>query len=277
MISADIKLYLSAVKVQVEAVTLENYRQRLDKFATFAGRRPVNKPLVLEYRRFLLVNKLRRSSIAMHLSTLRTFYRWLSENGHITQNPVPKIRGEEFEAVTRKEGILEHEYDRILAKADGFWKYGARMGWATGMRLADVALLKPASIDTASCVINVTPRKTRKTGKTIEIPISVGMATYLAGMCTGEYVCPEMAQHYLYDGHHTLSAQFCALARSVGVPKGFHKFKDAFISRLISQGVNPAIVAEMTGISLERVMTYLKTPMDVKRAAMNKIINLHAA
>lgn len=278
MISHDISLYLAAVKLQVEPVTVENYRIRLEKFVEFAGSRHVDQPLVLSYRRHLLAKKLARSSIAVHLSTLRTFFGWLSENGHISKNPVPKVRADEYQSSRpRKTGISQEEYILILKAATAHWVYATQVGWATGMRLADVATLKSVAVNPDEMFIETIPRKTRKTGRSIQIPISVALANYLHQHLGGEFVCPEMEKSYRLHGHHSLSAQFCNLARSVGVPKGFHKFRDSFMTRLISQNVNPAIVAEMCGVSINRVLTYCHTPLDVKRAAIGKIIELDAA
>lgn len=86
----DIALYLEAIKLQTEPITRHNYRERLLKFSAWTKGRRVTKPLVLEYRRHLLAERLARSSIAMHLSTVRTFYRWLADNGHVmaTENRI---------------------------------------------------------------------------------------------------------------------------------------------------------------------------------------------
>lgn len=277
-LEANIGLYIKSLDLQAEAVTLENYRRRLEQFADYVKCRQVTKALVLEYRRSMVARRLARSSIAMHLSTIRTFYRWLGEHGHVTANPVPRLRADEFEAShERMEGITETEYNLILAAAKRckhvYWEYGVRLGWNTGFRLRDVSLLRPGSVNISEACLEVVPHKTRKTNpRTLQFPIPHSLVEFLRPKMGGEYLCPEMAKNYLYDGHHTLSAQFCALARSVGVEKGFHKFRDSMITRLICQDVNPALVAEMMRISIERVMTYLKTPLAVKREAILKIL-----
>lgn len=278
----SIALYLSSIAVAVEPVTKDGYAERLNKFSAWIKGRTVTKPAALEYHRHLLISGMARSSVAIHLSTLRTFYRWLVEHGHVPSNPIPMVRSGQSGNIRHKEGFTAAEYATLLTGARGYWPYAVRVAWATGFRLGDVALLRAASIHIPERTIEIVPKKTKRSNPTmVEIPISDDLATFMEPLTldpTG-YVCPEMAGQYLADGHKTLSAQFCAICRKAGIAKGFHCFRHAFISRLISQGVSPALVAEMCGITLNRVMTYVHTSMDVKREAISKIIELksHAA
>lgn len=275
-------LFLKSIAHTASPPTITTYGVALGKFCDWAiTRGPVTEAILLEYRDALFDGGRKPNTVAANLRAIKSLYTWLHKRGHVLANPMADVPIPVAEK-THKEGITEKEYRLLLATAQkrkrDEWEYAIRIGWATGFRLSDMATLTKQAVNLEAKTITLVPQKTRRSsGKRVEIPISDELCAFLRPLLLGngpEPVCPSLDSQYKASGHKFISNQFCKLCQSLGIKKSYHRFRDAFISRLVAKGVSPAIIAEITGLNLNRIMTYTNTPLDVKRAAINKIIPL---
>lgn len=128
--------------------TLRAYKKDLEEFQAFARRVDVT---VSDLRRFLSQlhgRGLSRASIARHLASVRTYYRWLVRQGDLETNPALLIRTPkqerklpnflEEDEVTRLIEAAATPRDRALIEL--MYGAGLRVSEAVGLNLIDVNL-----------------------------------------------------------------------------------------------------------------------------------------
>jgi integrase/recombinase XerC len=143
--------------------TVLAYRQDLDRFADFwerefgeaaAGKTPVNRIDTLSVRSHLASlhrAKLSNRSLARHLSTLRSFFRWACREGHIDHNPTkglpsPRVPRSLPRALTLAdtESLLETEDEGHLPERE---RALFELLYATGLRVSEAAALDVEDVD----------------------------------------------------------------------------------------------------------------------------------
>jgi integrase/recombinase XerD len=79
--------------------TRKAYEKDLNRFFKYLilrkarlGPESLNRAHVIGYKDHLLSEKLQHTTIDRHLATLRTFFRWLVEDGILTKNPAENVR-----------------------------------------------------------------------------------------------------------------------------------------------------------------------------------------
>lgn len=207
------------------------------------------------------------TSVQLHYRTIKQFLGWMFEMGYLSQIPLPKLSIGRIDEV-EKIPITKEEHNSFMSVATGYWSYACAMGWATGFRLSDVALLFKSNVNIGKLTIS---RKTIKRGKLIEIPIGIeaGQAILKEYRDSNEdYVCPDMAREYIANQHHNLSTQFIRLAQKAGVNKSFHCYRHAFVTRLLNNGADSLLISKMTGISIRQILTYAHPSLDSMRKAL---------
>jgi integrase/recombinase XerD len=101
--------------------TQRAYGKDLKRFVQFLLLRkyqgPVNRidrALLVSYKDFLLGEGLEHTTIDRHLATLRSFFRWLQDDGLITDSPAERVRFLNPKRVSRTVGFSDEEVVRIL-------------------------------------------------------------------------------------------------------------------------------------------------------------------
>lgn len=277
----SIETFLEQTGTWSQANTLDAYRRRLERFADFAKDREIGTPLLLAYKAFLgsqtlgplRQRKRKESTVASHFVTLKLFFNWCVEMELLPKSPISR-RLTFIVGPVKRDALTLEERDKIIAYIESkgtdyaFWPDAIKTGWHTGLRLCDVALLKKESLDVGESSIKLIPGKTKRYQRVVHIPVPLELIQRLAARSEGEYVFPEMVEMWARDEHKGLSAQFCYLVRRVGVKRGFHSLRHAAISRWLVEGVIPTMVADMTGLNLDRIMNYTHNDLETKREAM---------
>lgn len=168
----------------------------------------------------------------------------------------------------------------VYRDVGGEWRLTIMLLWETGMRFGDACRLQKSSLDEASCAIRFSPGKTTRfgvrTNRFVEIPISAPFMKELRQHADknrdSRFVFPRMEWLYGKPNASKLRQEWRVIkkkCRIYGHGWTLHAFRHSFITRLIDQGVNPALIADMAGVNLERVMTYIRSDMNEKRKALN--------
>jgi integrase/recombinase XerC len=156
---------------RLSAQTVRAYRSDLDRFATFwerefeegsAAATPLSRIDTLAVRSYLASlhrAKLASRSLARHLSTLRTFFRWACREGHVAKNPArslpsPKLPRSLPRAMTRPdtERLLEADEEGTFPERD---RALFELLYATGMRVSEAAGLDLEDVDFSARLLRV--------------------------------------------------------------------------------------------------------------------------
>ncbi|HLN80924.1 MAG TPA: tyrosine recombinase XerC [Thermoanaerobaculia bacterium] len=151
--------------------TVRAYRSDLDRFAEFwerefgesgASKTPLARVDTLAVRSYLAsLHRARLSSrsLARHLSTLRSFFRWACREGHLEKNPAraipaPRLPKTLPRAMTLPdtERLLEADEDAPFPERD---RALFELLYATGLRVSEAAGLDLEDVDFASRLLRV--------------------------------------------------------------------------------------------------------------------------
>jgi integrase/recombinase XerC len=151
--------------------TVRAYRSDLDRFAEFwerefgessASKTPLSRVDTLAVRSYLASlhrARLASRSLARHLSTLRSFFRWACREGHLEKNPAraipaPRLPKTLPRAMTLPdtERLLEADEDAPFPERD---RALFELLYATGLRVSEAAGLDLEDVDFASRLLRV--------------------------------------------------------------------------------------------------------------------------
>src|SRR5690606_40562033 len=67
----------------------------------------ITRSVLIAYKDSLLAENLEHTTIDRHLSTLRSFFRWLVEDGHLEKSPVDGVRFMNPKRISRTNGFTD--------------------------------------------------------------------------------------------------------------------------------------------------------------------------
>jgi integrase/recombinase XerC len=151
--------------------TVLAYRSDLDRFATFwerdfgeasAATTPLSRVDTLAVRSYLASlhrSRLASRSLARHLSTLRSFFRWACREGHMTKNPARALPAPRLPK-TLPRAMTQPDTKRLLeADEEGSFPERDRalfeLLYATGLRVSEAAGLDLEDVDFSSRLLRV--------------------------------------------------------------------------------------------------------------------------
>jgi integrase len=137
----------------------------------------IKKPQIVRFRD-AEAKKFATATANLELKTVRMMFRQARIDQYILVDPaegVKVLKDRDHDKVKRRPFTVE-ELRSILANADNEWQSLIKFGLYTGQRLADLATLRWTQIDLVRDEIRLT---TRKTGKTLLIPIAAPLHEHL--------------------------------------------------------------------------------------------------
>lgn len=284
--------------------TKSTYDCVITMLATFRRYFPAAKP-VGSFRRedinsftiyMLSERKLRGTTIRDRLSRISAFFRWLLEDEVIKMNPVQFRRIIDIpNEAPRRRPFTYPEYMKLraylscgqgAARSLPFWLPAIAVAWHTGLRMIDVAHLRwfedddrqESYVDLVKEVVVARPVKRRKVRQELEIPMEPELhdllvAQYAVRDKERATVLPLMTWYYdTQNQRQQMIATFRAICREAGMHTDltFHSFRHGFVTRLINAGVEPMVIASMTGQSLNILKDYAHVHPDTKSAALER-------
>jgi integrase/recombinase XerC len=158
--------------------TVLAYRADLDRFAGFwerefgetpAGKTPLSRVDTLAVRSYLAHlhrERLANRSLARHLSTLRSFFRWACREGHLEKSPAtglptPRLPKTLPRAMTQPdtERLLEVDEAGLVPERE---RALFELLYATGLRVSEAAGLDLEDVDFAGRLVRVTGKGRRE-------------------------------------------------------------------------------------------------------------------
>jgi integrase/recombinase XerC len=151
--------------------TVLAYRSDLDRFAAFwerefasesASKTPLSRVDTLAVRSYLASlhrARLASRSLARHLSTLRSFFRWACREGHLAKNPARSLPSPRLPKSLPRAMTLPDTERLLDAEEEGPFPERDRalfeLLYATGLRVSEAAGLDLEDVDFASRLLRV--------------------------------------------------------------------------------------------------------------------------
>ena len=159
--------------------TVEAYRRDLERFAAFWESEFANAPAaktalskvdtlaVRSYLAHLHRDRLANRSLARHLSTLRSFFRWACREGHLDRNParglpsprVPKTLPRAMSLPDTERLLSADEEEAFVPERE---RALFELLYATGLRVSEAAGLDLSDVDFSSRLVRVTGKGSRE-------------------------------------------------------------------------------------------------------------------
>jgi integrase/recombinase XerD len=85
----------------------------------------IDRPLIIGYKDYLLSEQLEHTTVDRHLATLRSFFRWLVEDGLMTKNPAENVRFLNPKRESKTVGFTDQEVIQVLKVPNLHTKIGS--------------------------------------------------------------------------------------------------------------------------------------------------------
>lgn len=151
------------IEKNYSAHTVLNYRLDLDDFSRFLGEGNIESVDYLTLRKYLAVLKeknLKSRSVARKLSTLRSFFRFLTREGFLKVNPILVVSSPKTEKHL-PQFLTEDETSRLMESASRDDERSLRdravleTFYSTGIRISELVGLNNEDIDFISGIVKV--------------------------------------------------------------------------------------------------------------------------
>jgi integrase len=257
---------------QSGARTLDGYEAQFRRFAGWMARRfpdvaelrGVTRSMAAAYLAELAADA-SPNTYNKHASLLRLVWRVIGAEARCTSNPWENVRRKVQPKTNGRRALTLDELARVCSPLTGEMRVLFALGLYTGLRLGDCALMEWGAVDMARRVIVTTPRKTARTGRTVEIPIHPALLAMLAGIPPERrrgHVLPETAELYGRDDSG-LARRIQAVFEAAGIETGakvagyargvtrvgFHSLRHTFVSLMGNAGAPLALVQSIVGHS----------------------------
>jgi integrase len=273
--------YIAEIRETRSPKTAGDYEERLARFSKYMHGRDFSRQLAVAFLLSLKEKEFGEASISLHQATMKSFFAWMKLNGHIAQNFFEVNAIPAYRSKMRPDSFVftEHEYNCIKAAClkiqnpeHLFWHDAIVCAWNTGLRLHDIAYLERETVNLAERKITITPNKTKRYAKTLEIPVLPELHAMLEKNTFTPLLFPEMAKSYSESGNKALSMFFRRLLDSIGIKeKSFHSFRHRMTSALLNAGTPISIVSSVTGQSFATLQRYSHAKLDDKRRYMEML------
>jgi integrase/recombinase XerC len=251
----------------VSANTVEAYRDDLESFVSFLcndyltlGRdqldfRRVDHLAVRAYLAHLARRKLSRSSVARHLSALRTFFRYLMREGHALANPARGVatprREKHLPAVMQPADVAtlieQVSDDGDLALRDRAF---LELMYASGLRISELVGIDLDDIELRARLVKVHG----KGSKQRIVPFGSKAEKALRAWLAARKACPdETALFVNYRGQRITARSvrrlFERYVRQAALASGIspHTMRHSFATHLLNAGADLRAIQELLG------------------------------
>ena len=278
--------WLARKAPEIAPGTLSFYRGAVTKFTAFLGAKAdaelaeITTDDVVSFRNHE-AKTLMAKTVNHDLKCLRMLFRAGRRDKAIVDDPC------EFVSVTKKGSAVRRrpftipELQAVLSVADDEWKSMILFGLYTGQRLGDLAMLTWDNIDLLRGEIRLV---TRKTGKTLILPIATPLRKHLEGLPTndapdaplhprayaivsGQGKTGHLSNHFadllsqagLREKKAHRKTNEAGVGRGVGSATGglsFHCIRHTAVSLMKDAGIPEAAVMELVGHDSEQMSAH---------------------
>ncbi|HSB63580.1 MAG TPA: tyrosine recombinase XerC [Thermoanaerobaculia bacterium] len=255
--------------------TVRAYRSDLDRFVDFwqrefgegvASKTPLSRVDTLAVRSYLASlhrSRLASRSLARHLSTLRSFFRWACREGHLEKNPAraipaPRLPKTLPRAMTLPdtERLLDADEDAPFPERD---RALFELLYATGLRVSEAAGLDLEDVDFTSQLLRVVGKGNKERIAPFGETAGESLAAYLPerlrrrkGSSAAEREDGEPLFVNARGGRLTTRSMARLLKRrlrAAGLPADIspHALRHSFATHLLEAGADLRAIQELLG------------------------------
>jgi integrase len=276
--------WLAVKKPETKPGTYAVYQKSTAKFLAFLG--PDTERDITEIRpahitgfRNSLTKKVSPVTANLDLVCIKMLFRAARRDGYIHEDPAEFVKRIKREDQKGRRAFSIKEIQDLLRVAGPEWQSLIKFGLYTGQRLADIASLTWANLDTEKNQIRLV---TRKTGKTMLLPIAAPLRNHISALRGSDDpkapVHPRSFATLQRQKGRTgnLSNQFADLLALVGLREAndrvgtgkgrsarrtsnelsFHSIRHTAVSLLKDAGIPEAVVMEMIGHDSESMSAH---------------------
>jgi integrase/recombinase XerD len=244
--------------------TLASYAADLRRFSAFLADRGIDarsftRPDFLDYLTGLREGGLSARSTARHVSTTRSFFRFLVREGVLPASPVSEVKAPRIGRPLPKYLTLT-QVERLLNAPDGRTPEGIRdramltLMYASGLRASEVVTLRLENVDANAGFLYVLG----KGGKERVVPVADAALTALAGYMAGArpgFLGKRISSALFLSRRgkqitrQTLWNRIRRWALSAGIEERIspHTLRHSFASHLLAGGADLRAVQAMLG------------------------------
>ncbi len=247
----------------LSAYTLRNYRTDLEHFLyALAGWEvdplQVQRTDLRRYLSVLLGVGVANASVRRKVSTIRSFYKWLRQEGKLANDPFFGVTGPK--PARRLPDILTSEdIDRMTAAADGREPAGLRdralleLLYAAGLRVSEVESLDVTELDVRDLSVRVQGKGKKERIGVFGEPAATALIRYLHDGRPGLVAAKETALFLnRFGGRLTVRSVQTIVrkyATKAGLPEAVHPhlLRHSFATHLLDGGADLRVVQELLG------------------------------
>jgi tyrosine recombinase XerC len=263
--------------------TLLNYHIDLKQFFKFLSNKDISKIDRLDIRKYLAWLKgrnLKKRSVARKLSTLRSFFRFLSRDGYISLNPVSAVSTPKLE---KKLPVFldEQKIIRLLKSPLGDNVLGLRDRaimetlYSTGIRVSELVGLNIGQVDFIGGMVKVRGKGKKERLSPIGDKALQALKSYLSKLAT-----EKREHHPLFmdrgnkrltdEGVRKMINKYIRRA-SLQEKTSPHTFRHSFATHLLNKGADLRSVQELLGhASLSTTQIYTHVTTEHLKSVYNK-------
>lgn len=276
---SQIRAFLNYARIEkgLTENTLQAYRRDLERFVAFAEAHglalsKIRRAELVDYLSSLYHQELGSRSVARHLVTLRQFYRFLSAEGEVSDDPALNIESPKFRN-SLPAFLSVAEVDRLLAQPDPGSPLGLRdkamieLMYSTGLRVSELCGLQVADLQTQTGCL----RCTGKGNKQRLVPVGRSALTVVEQYLreARPKLLREKSSSYLFLGPRGARMNrmvFWKIISEYGRKAGLrlrmkpHMLRHSFATHLLDRGADLRSVQMMLGhadISTTQIYTHV--------------------
>ena len=267
--------WLAIKKPETADTTYAAYEKSTAKFLAYLGAEAerdiaeIRQTHIAGFRNSL-AKKVAPGTVNFDLRCTRMFFKAARRDGYLLEDPSEFVGSVKRDSGSGRRPFSIKEIQSILSVANHEWQSLIKFGLYTGQRLADIASLTWANLDTEKNQIRLVARKT---GKTLLLPIAAPLHSHISSLKgfddTKAPIHPRSfaTVQRLKGRAGTLSNQFAALLVDAGLRKAsdqtsakkgrsarrakselsFHSLRHTAVSLLKDAGIPEAVVMELVG------------------------------
>jgi integrase/recombinase XerC len=251
--------------------TILNYKLDLEDFKNFLGEQELEKVDYLTLRKYLAALKERKlcaRSVGRHLSTLRSFFKFLAREGLLKINPSLTVSSPKLDKHL-PQFLTEDEAAKLIESALPKDERGLRdravleTFYSTGIRIGELSGLNIDDIDFIGCIVKVMGKGKKERVVPIGDKAVAAIRAYLDRRKKQSEVLflNKNGKRITTRGIRNIVGKYIRLA---GIKQGVspHTLRHSFATHLLNRGADLRSVQELLGhvnLSTTQVYTHLTT------------------
>lgn len=255
--------------------TLRAYGRELGELQAALAPRGLGEATLADLRRHLAAGASAAASLQQRVSAIRSFYRWMLREGHLTESPADRLVSPRVKAPLPR--VLEVEEAGRVVEGEGTldpW-LAARdhalleVAYGCGLRVSELAALDVRDVDLAEGLVTVRSGKGRK-ARVVPIggPARAAVLAWVdtAALAEGALFRNRSGGRLTVRGIYDVVRRTATAEGVAGVHP--HAMRHSFATHLLGNGADIRSIQEMLGhSSLSTTQRYTRVELDQLRRA----------